>query len=73
MKDKGYSFLLVLAGVIFLGEGLILFVTGESSRSMLGYSQSPCGQETHAATVEFSGTKIVPERCCPQITVSVTE
>ena len=33
----------------------------------------PCGQETHAVTVEFSGTIVVPERCCPQITVSVME
>ena len=33
----------------------------------------PCGQKTHAATVEFSGTKIVRESSCPQVTVSVTE
>ena len=32
-----------------------------------------CGQETHAATVEFSGTKTVRERCCPQVTVNVME
>ena len=31
------------------------------------------GQITHAATVEFSGTKIVRERSCPQVTVSVME
>ena len=33
----------------------------------------PCGQETHAATVEFSGMKTVRERCCHQVTVNVME
>jgi len=32
----------------------------------------PRGQITHAATVEFSGTKRVRESSCPQVTVSVT-
>ena len=34
---------------------------------------NPCGQETHAATVEFSGMKTVRERCCHQVTVNVME
>ena len=32
---------------------------------------TPCGQKTHAATFEFSGTKRVWESSCPQVTVSV--
>ena len=35
--------------------------------------QSPRGQKTHAATVEFSGPKRVRESSCSQVTVSVTE
>jgi hypothetical protein len=33
----------------------------------------PRGQKTHAATVEFSGSKRLRESSCPQFIVSVTE
>jgi hypothetical protein len=35
--------------------------------------KTPRGQNTHTATVEFSGTKRVRESSCPQATVSVME